>query len=284
MNRDSHKTLLIASLLGLLFMVIRDDSTAMVGFLFKRQSNVLQAWIWFTGKHHAKVIILSLCFTNTLGLRQCSSFSFGNSGNGWFLPYGQFGMVSLRLDSCLHEYGGYNGILFGTIKEYTDEHWTFNALAVVILLLVGRRIYTENESLKRPFESVQRELFELKNIVEVQKKRISVQNGDNKLIHQIRNKIIVITNGGRQKWFAEIDASGWDFSSMGSDLRAIVGYSLFRPLSVSTTTKSELAKDQRLMSNVLLQMLTKMSKDDDYFEELAKQSTRRMLSKNNSTK
>jgi len=43
------------------------------------------------------------------------------------------------------------------------------ALAVVILLLVGRGIYLENESLKR-LESRQRELFELKNIVEVQKK------------------------------------------------------------------------------------------------------------------
>lgn len=43
------------------------------------------------------------------------------------------------------------------------------ALAVVILLLVGRGIYLANESLKR-LESRQRELFELKNIVEVQKK------------------------------------------------------------------------------------------------------------------
>ena len=43
------------------------------------------------------------------------------------------------------------------------------ALAVVILLLVGRGIYLENESLKR-LESRQRELFELKNIVEAQKK------------------------------------------------------------------------------------------------------------------
>lgn len=42
------------------------------------------------------------------------------------------------------------------------------ALAVVLLLLVGRGILA-NESLKR-LESRQRELFELKNIVEVQKK------------------------------------------------------------------------------------------------------------------
>ena len=71
---------------------------------------------------------------------------------------------------------------------------------------------------------------------------------------------------------AQIDAAGgisaqWVLTVLG----AIVGYFAIQTLVRINNNQKELAKDQRLMSNVLLQMLTKMSKDDDYFEELAQQ-------------
>jgi len=123
MNRDSHKTLLIASLLGLLFMVIRDDSTAMVGFLFKDNQMFLQAWIWFTGKHHAKVIILSLLLYQYIRslpmfvfliweiLEMVDFFLTANSV--WF----HLGLVPVSMNTV-----GITAFCLALLKEYTDEH------------------------------------------------------------------------------------------------------------------------------------------------------------------
>ena len=71
---------------------------------------------------------------------------------------------------------------------------------------------------------------------------------------------------------AQIDAAGglsaqWVLTI----LVGIVGYFAIQTLVRINNNQKDIAKDQKLMSNVLLQMLTRMSKDDDYFEELAKQ-------------
>lgn len=70
----------------------------------------------------------------------------------------------------------------------------------------------------------------------------------------------------------QIDAAGgisaqWAFGI----LVAIVGYFAIQTLVRINNNQKEMAKDQKIMANVLLQMLTHMSRDDDYFEELAKQ-------------
>lgn len=78
---------------------------------------------------------------------------------------------------------------------------------------------------------------------------------------------------------AQIDAVGgisaqWVITVMG----AILGYFGIQTLiridknqKELANNQKELAKDQKLTSNVLLQMISRMSTTDDYFEDLAKQ-------------
>lgn len=70
----------------------------------------------------------------------------------------------------------------------------------------------------------------------------------------------------------QIDAAGgisaqWAFGI----LVTIVGYFTIQTLVRINNNQKEMAKDQKIMANVLLQTLTRMSRDDDYFEDLAKQ-------------
>ena len=139
----------------------------------------------------------------------------------------------------------------------------------MILLLVGRGL-SENESWKTRIRAT-RTIWIEEHSGGSKKTNLSLQNGDNlKLIHQIRNKIIAITNG-ETKWFWHrlTRRVGFRLNGFWDCIRAIVDISLFRLLSVSITTKGT-GQDQRLMSNVLLQNAYQ-DEQDDLFRELAKQ-------------